>query len=132
MQDTTAKLAQCEASLKRWHTRLARASNMVAKLEKQRRRLAPARTLAERTARHKADGFVPGHGAVTAAPPERVVVDADDDLKIPAMLDRSNPVIAERMTAARKAAEAEARRAMPLSGRAALDAIRPKRKKTHA
>jgi hypothetical protein len=124
MQDTTAKLAACEASLKRWHTRLARASNMVTKLEKQRRRLAPAVTLAERTARHKVDGFVPGQGTVTATLP--------DELAIPPFLDRKDPLVAERMTAARKAAEAEARKRMPLTGRAALDAIRGPRKKAKA
>jgi hypothetical protein len=55
-----------------------------------------------------------------------------DELAIPPFLDRKDPLVAERMTAARKAAEAEARKAMPLTGRAALDAIRGKGKKAKA
>lgn len=38
-KDTTAKLAHVEAAMRRWHTRLTRASNMLQKLERQRRRL---------------------------------------------------------------------------------------------
>ena len=48
-------------------------------------------------------------------------------LKVPAFLDRSNPLIAEEMTAKRKTAEADARKAMPLTGRDALKAIKKKR-----
>ena len=119
MTDTTKKLSTCEASLKRWHTRLTRAANMVAKLEKQRRRLMPVRTMADRTAEQKAEGRMPGLGTVTTAP----VTD------IPDFLNRANPLIAEQMTAARKKAEAAARSAMPLTGRAAQDFIKSKRKK---
>lgn len=119
MQDATAKLAQCEASLRRWHSRLTRASNMLQKLERQRRRLAGT----------IANCPVPKLGAAVAAvkataPP--------DELAIPPFLDRKDPLVAERMTAARKAAEAEARKRMPLTGRAALDAIKGKRNKAKA
>jgi hypothetical protein len=48
---------------------------------------------------------------------------------IPDFLDRSNLLIAEEMKRKRVEAEAEARGQMPLTGRAALEAIRPKRKK---
>jgi hypothetical protein len=99
---------------------------MVAKLEKQRRRLAPALTLADRTARQKADGYVPGQGVVTVGLP------TEADLGIPPFLDRKDPLIAEAMTAKRKAAEAEARKRMPLNERAALDLIRGTRKKAKA
>jgi hypothetical protein len=57
------------------------------------------------------------------------------DLVRPKFLDRSDPLIAEKMTAARKRDEAEARSRMPLTGRAALAAINaadkapPKKKK---
>jgi hypothetical protein len=50
-----------------------------------------------------------------------------DDLDIPAALDRRDPLIAEKMTAARKKAEADARKAMPLTGKAALAKIKSKK-----
>jgi hypothetical protein len=52
---------------------------------------------------------------------------AIEDTGLPTFLDRSNPVIAADMTAKRKAAEAEARRQMPLTGRDALKAIKRKK-----
>jgi hypothetical protein len=57
----------------------------------------------------------------------------DDD--IPDFLNRANPLIAEQMTAARKKAEEAERSRMPLTGRAAMAAIKaadkapPKKKK---
>lgn len=125
-KDTTALLADCEARMRRWHTRLTRASNMLQKLERQRRRLqlqqhvgvgrpkenplftvqvpVPTRTMAERTAEQKAAA-----------------------LDIPPFLKRE-AVDAEALTAQRKSKEAADKHKMPLTGRAALDAIRPKRK----
>src|SRR5262252_4770239 len=38
-KDTTAKLAEVETKMRRWHTRLTRATNTLGKLERQRRRL---------------------------------------------------------------------------------------------
>jgi hypothetical protein len=129
-KDVNAKLIACEAALRRWHTRLIRASNMLQKLEKQRRRLMPVRTMADRTAEQKAAGVVPGQGTIVrhddlAFMPSN---QKPDEVTRPAFLDRTDPLIAEKMTAARKKAEAAARSAMPLTGRAALEAIRPKRK----
>jgi hypothetical protein len=114
------KLADVETKLHRWHTRLTRASNMVTKLEKQRRRLLL-----------KPVAVAPKPKAEPAKTTPVVDTNAAD-LGIPPFLDRKDPLIAESMTAARKAAEAEARKRMPLTGRAALDAIRGTRKKAKA
>ena len=76
-----------EASLKRWHTRLTRASNMVTKLEKQRRRLnglPETRTLAEKFAEQRA----------RAKPLEKVLAIETDhvaEVDLPAFLDRVQP-----------------------------------------
>jgi hypothetical protein len=122
MTDVTKKLAACEASLKRWHTRLTRASNMVTKLEKQRRRLA-AEPKVIKEVRSELKPLVKFDDL--ASLPSNVKKEDD----IPDFLNRSNPLIAEQMTAARKKAEAAARSAMPLTGRAAQDFIKSKRKK---
>jgi hypothetical protein len=128
-KDVTAKLAACEASLKRWQTRLKRAVSKVNELDRQRRRLQGQM------------GPVNLHELIgpPKKPPASDVTDisfaemtgADlrkDDTAIPAFLNRADPLIAEKMTAARKKAEAAARSAMPLTGKAALEAIRPKRR----
>ena len=127
MQNTTKKLAACEAGLKRWHTRLTRASNMVTKLERQRRRLqAPPRTLAQRTAEQKADGIVPGQGRVEIDGDEvRRQLDAAIDTTIPPEFKR---VDVDALKAQRKSKDAPDKTKMPLTGRAALDAARPKRR----
>lgn len=106
MQDVQQKLAAVEAALRRWHSRLTRAANEVRRLEMKRRRLLLAPP--------KPPSFRPG--GVT------YVSEAAD---IPAFLDRSNPLIAEAMTAARKKAEEADRHKMPLTGRAALEAVKP-------
>ena len=93
---------------------------MVTELEKQRRRLnglPETRTVAEKFAEQRA----------RAKPLEKVLAIETDhvaEVDMPAFLDRSNPLIAEQMTAARKKAEAAARSAMPLTGRAAQDFIK--------
>lgn len=116
-KDVNAKLTAIETQMRRWQTRLTRAVNRMKKLEKMRRRL-------------NAEQF----RLIPADKPQKLVSapQPDVDLKvntdIPDFLNRSNPLIAEEMTAARKKAEAAARSAMPLTGRAALEAIRPKRK----
>src|SRR5258708_22456566 len=116
-------IEDCKLKLRRWLTRLTRATNMVNQLERRRRRLVtPTPAPVRRPA--------PSRGVVAQAITESATPLIDDG--IPAFLDRRDPVVAEAMTAARKAAEADARKAMPLTGRAALDAIRPKRKKANA
>ena len=133
--DINAKLAACEASLKRWHTRLIMVTNKIGKLEKQRRRLLAASHW-EAQAKPKAkttDAVIEAKAQLVQSVMDRLDEIASppaptDDLKIPAIFDRSNPAVAEEMTKARKKAEADARKAMPLSGKAALEAVRPKRK----
>lgn len=123
MKTRDDKLANIEVSLKRWMTRGFRAQRAIDKLLKQRRRLL------------KAEEPKPSDIAVAN------MVQAIDDqltnivegkpadpLEIPAAFRR--PLLAEDMTAKRKAEEAEQRKAMPLTGRAAMAAIRgPKKRK---
>ena len=52
---------------------------------------------------------------------------ADDDDTLPDFLNRADPLIAEKMTAARKKAEEAARHAMPLSGKEAAAYIKRKK-----
>lgn len=131
MQTIAQKLEAVESSLRRWHTRLTIASNKVAKLDRQRRRL-QLEALQPKDAKTVAVVTVKAGKIVDVKPPapEPVSIETDhiSEVDLPAFLDRSNPLIAEEMTAKRKAAEAEARRAMPLSGRAALQAIKRKKK----
>ena len=94
---------------------------MIVKLDRQRRRL-----LGE--AKNPRVPAAPAKAKTATAPAEVCIsrepaAQADDG--IPAFLNRADPLIAERMTAARKAAEAAERKQMPLTGRAALDAVRP-------
>jgi hypothetical protein len=113
-KDLNAKLTAVEASLKRWHTRLTRAANMLQKLEKQRRRLMPVRTMADRTAEQKADGKMPPFATVTPEPFGAVTNQEQDKLDLPTFLDRRKVKVDKK--------------AMPLTGKAALDYIKPKRK----
>jgi hypothetical protein len=124
-----------DASLAKWKTRLRRAMTAIDKLERQRKRL--VLVTAERATVGGFTGKVtytvedlptPASLAndaaiareIELAEQKREAQIADDDpFAIPPELNRADPLIAERMTAARKAAEAEARKAMPLSGRAA-------------
>jgi hypothetical protein len=137
-------LASIETKMRRWHTRLTRASNMLQKLERQRRRLmlqqhvgvglpkTPKPKPTEPSTKPTAAATRPRAHARIANLAEDLgpaLKEAAEDAGIPAFLDRSNPVIAEAMTAKRKAAEAEARKRMPLNERAALDLIRGKGKK---
>jgi hypothetical protein len=145
--DTTSKLADCEMRMRRWHTRLTRASNALQKLERQRRRLmlqqhvgvglpkTPKPKPTEPSTKPTAAATRPRAHARIAKLAEDLgpaLKEAAEDAGIPAFLDRRDPLIAEAMTAKRKAAEADARRAMPLNERAALDAIRGKSKKPKA
>ena len=121
MQTVTEKLDDVELKLKRWHTRLKRASTEINKLTKRRRSL----MVAAAQAVHPAKMPEPVIIKPVVIGPDVVALDTT----IPDFLNRANPVIAEEMTRKRKEAEAEARRQMPLTGRAALEAIKPKRKK---
>ena len=158
MQTDAQRLEAVEVALRRWHTRLTRATNAIRKLEAKRRRLSgPTRpkTMADRDTRkverHRVvqesiplpelDAFFQpepkrprgsvaiadlcgpkgGEALATAAR------ESAEDAGIPAFLDRRDPLIAEQMTKARKAKEADARKAMPLTGKAALAKIRSKK-----
>src|SRR5262245_1875284 len=117
-----AKLHKCEASLKRWRTRLARALTAIKKLEVQRARLQRQLVVAP---------------WIEQKPEPKATADCDDGLDIPPMLDRNRQLQtlpdprtkekrAERRAIEREKREAELtgkRRKMPLSGKAALDAI---------
>jgi len=117
-QDTTTKLAATEASLKRWQRRLGLALTKVHKLEKQRLRY--QRLLNQPVVvKVKVPVEVPAPEVIAT------VAKAKDD--IPAFLDRADPHVAERLTAARKKAEAEERKKMPLTGKAALAKIRERK-----
>jgi len=141
------KLAKCETSIRRWQTRLVRATNMLTKLERQRRRLQAKMgpvNLTDLIGPAKETPAPKEKGALASIPTGEVIamvteaidhppVNADDDaFKIPPELNRADPLIAERMTAARKKAEAEARKAMPLTGKAARDYIKAPLKKRKA
>jgi hypothetical protein len=115
MQNVTQKLEGVETSMRRWHTRLTRASNMLHKLERQRRRL-------------QQQGQTTG-----TAKPKVSTIDVDEvkrqldaaiDTTIPPLLKRDVDV--DRLKAERVAKVDKSK--MPLTGRAALDAIRPKKK----
>jgi hypothetical protein len=118
MQTNSEKLTDIDAAMARWRRRLIIAANKLAKLEKQRRRLSVAPPPLPSTPAKAVSVTVPTKQEPVT--PTR----ADDPLKVPSFLDRADPMIAERMTAARKKAEADERRKMPLTGRAALAAIR--------
>jgi hypothetical protein len=144
MQTDAQKLQAIETSLRRWHTRLTIASNKVAKFEKQRRRL----QLQMLTPNQPAIAVVKVKaGKVTAVEPPKPLIVAyddpdliekataaldaitkqDDPFAIPPELNRADPLIAEKMTAARKKAEEAARHAMPLADKAAAAYIKRKK-----
>ena len=128
-------LEKVTANFSRWQSRLRRAANMVAKLEGQRKRLEKAAS--------KPKAAPPISEAVAAPPPVAppVAVPAGEiDTTIPAFLQRKKlepaaaQIVAEqaeqkRLKAAGRAARKKAEKAgetkrMPLTGRAALAAIR--------
>jgi hypothetical protein len=131
---TTNKLEQNAAATKRWRTRLKRAMTMLDKLEKQRRRLVA-----------KADLAIAPVGAtkpksITEAYHQAIAAPAEIDTAIPSFLQRRplDPVaeeikaeqtdIKKKKAAGRiakmKAKQSGATKAMPLTGKAALAAIR--------
>jgi hypothetical protein len=126
MKTLQQKLNDVETGLRRWHTRLTRASNMLQKLERQRRRLASQLAY-----------ITPAPGRAQPVPvqvqdPPPVVTEAikqieDAGLSIPPFLKRTQ-ADADKMKADRLAKEAADKKKMPLSGKAAQAALRPKRK----
>lgn len=140
-KDTTAKLADVEARMRRWHTRLTRASNMLQKLEKQRRRL----TLQQQVGVGRPSSKIVGQKSADVGQKLAVETDHISELDLPAFLDRRNPdgirkaaremqekadaQLVDKLKQQRKSKEEADKHKMPLTGRAALDAIRPKRKK---
>lgn len=124
-------LEQIDASLARWQTRLRRAVNSIERLQKQRKRIAKAKPPAK------------PEPSAKPAPPVREVIEppkGEIDTSIPAFLQRKKPdPVAEqirqdqadakrRKTAGRiatmKAKRSGETRKMPLTGKAALEAIR--------
>ena len=149
-KDTTAKLAACEASLKRWQTRLKRATSKVTELDRLRRRLQAKMGPVNLTELIGPPMSVKDVGAdqETVKPTIDVTevkrqVDAAIETDIPSFLDRRtmadrtaddvkqrNVRLADaaKLRAERKSKEVADKKKMPLTGRAALEAIRPKRK----
>lgn len=138
------KLQRVEASLVRWHRRLSRAANAIKKLDAQRRRLLVKKAEPVSTAALKdppkvelrADHVSPS--ALKTHPTVELTAGSED---IPAFLRRSSPVdaVAQAMLdeqadlkkrkargriAKLKATQAGETRKMPLTGKAALAAIR--------
>jgi hypothetical protein len=117
---TKKTIEQIDAGLARWQTRLKRAVNAIERLQKQRKRMAKAAS----------------KPPVAATPPVKSPV---DDLAIPDFLKREPDPVAEQIRqeqAETKRAKARGRiekmkakqrgdlKKMPLTGRAALEAIR--------
>ena len=129
-ENHTAKLDACEAKLRRWHTRLTRASNAIAKLVKQRQRLmaklaaAPAKPMTTPMIEATANLVQAIDDGLT-----NIIEGKPADLDIPPFLKRK-PVDAAALTAQRKVKEADAKKKMPLTGKAAIDYVKVKRKKT--
>lgn len=119
------KLADIETKMNRWMARSMRASNAIRKLQKQRHRLLKAPTKFEPLA----ELVQAVDDRLTQVIEARPQIETNDDLTIPPELNRADPLIAERMTAARKKAEEAARHAMPLTGKAAEDYIKAPRKR---
>jgi hypothetical protein len=137
----TAKLAANQAASRRWHSRLVRATNALSRLAKQRQRL-EASLVRPKPANAPAAKSVPAPAPLTVPvqPTDAMAaaVAVAQDLGIPAFLDRgrkaqaavdkviaeSKPQLVDQLKAKRAAKVAADKTKMPLSGRAALDAIR--------
>jgi hypothetical protein len=133
MSKRNTTLEQVEASITRWQSRLRRAANALAKLEKQRKRLA-AKVSAPKLAKPSLAETIMQE---TIAPPKPV---GEIDTSIPAFLQRKKPdpvaeqIVAEQKDLKRrkaqgriatmKAKKSGETRKMPLTGKAALAAIR--------
>jgi hypothetical protein len=148
MKTREQKIADIDAAMKRWLTRVVRATNAIKRLQDQRKRLlrvTPIKPKVEfqmngdppkvaETVVMLDDASIPpvrprGHARLAhlAEDMGAALRESAEDQGIPAFLDRSNPLIAEEMTRVRKAGEEAARKAMPLSGREAMKAVRRKK-----
>lgn len=141
-KDHSARLAAAEASIIKWQSRLARASNALQKALKQRRRLLAQGAVTAMTA--PPGQKTPNQKAAIAAATSGIETDHISETDLPAFLDRRNPDGIRRAAKdmrekadtqlvdklkAQRAAQVEAdKHKMPLTGREALAAIRPKRK----
>jgi hypothetical protein len=149
-------IATLDARIKRWKTKMTRAVNAIVKLEKQRARLQKKQLNAAYAETSKAINKVAFMGMPVrkekAAPDTPPPIQPEtphpaDDMAIPGFLQRKpspRPIDKDAVRAAelkaqveaRKKAKTEARkvqrskagRAMPLSGKAALDAIKEAQK----
>lgn len=131
-QDNTTKLANVEASLKRWQTRLTRAANKVNELDRKRRRLQAQMGpvgLTDLIGNVEKPDHPVGSKKSTSEPP--VISTDDPDLveKVAAALDippflKREPVDVEKLKAKRKSKEEADKHKMPLTGRAALKHIK--------
>lgn len=113
MQSVQQKLEAVENSIRRWHTRLSRASNAIRTLDSKRRRLI------KQLRPHTSPAPIPVPTIVETKP-----FDAEDAFSIPVELKVTADV--EAMRAERRAKEAAEKKAMPLSGKAALKRIKSK------
>lgn len=143
----TDKLERNAAAIKRWRTRLKRAMTMLDKLEKQRKRLEAKSKVVEQPPLAPPPRLVDTPETVmhqlakeAKADPVIMRVMADDDLAIPTFLQRKklDPAAeqikseqaetkkkkAQGRIAKLKAKQSGATKRMPLSGKAALEAIR--------
>jgi hypothetical protein len=127
-------LEQVEASITRWQSRLRRAANALAKLEKQRKRLAAKVVSPPKLAK---PSLAEAITQAIIASPKPV---GEIDTSIPAFLQRKKPdpvaeqIVAEQKDLKRrkaqgriatmKAKKSGETRKMPLTGKAALAAIR--------
>jgi hypothetical protein len=137
--DATTKLATTEASLKRWQTRLKRAATKVGELDRQRLRyqrlLATVETtpvpvappVKVRPIKIKMKEIEPVPKETPKAEVIASVAMTKAEEPIPAFLNRADPHVAAKLTAARKKAEVEERKKMPLTGKAALAFIKQKK-----
>jgi hypothetical protein len=139
-KDITTKLAKCEADLKRWQTRLKRATAKVTELDRTRRRLQAKMGPVNLT-----DIIGPPLSAKDVGADQETVkpmidvdevkrqVDAAIDTTIPPLLKRSDePQLVDKLKAKRIAQVEADKHKMPLTGKAALEAVKPKRKKVAA
>ena len=153
MTRRTPNLQTVRDQRKRWQSRLTRASNMLSKLAKQEARLIKIDTPtplpeldkyfapAPKPLQGIAAADVPAWTDKNCVKPKPVTVRPRGKARLAHLAEdlpmaareaaedaaKSDPLFAEKLTKARKENEAEARKQMPLSGNAALAAIKKKK-----
>lgn len=129
MQNTThAKLQAIDEKLKRWQARLTRAHNAIVKLNRARKRITNPKLMAawdtymaKKNAVHQiAAADVPAAMKANSVKP----LDTEDAFNIPNELRVTADV--EAMRAERRKKEAAERKAMPLTGRKAMNYLKSK------